>query len=76
MTLREEVHERIDQLDDAALSKLLVQLDALERETGRGFSKEFMDTPKRVRERNKTANPDDILREVTEEVNADRQSRR
>ena len=35
MTLREEVHERIDQLNDIALSKLVVQLEALERENER-----------------------------------------
>ena len=35
MTLREEVHERIDQLNDTALSKLVVQLETLERENER-----------------------------------------
>lgn len=35
MTLREDVHERIDQLNDTALSKLVVQLEALERENER-----------------------------------------
>ena len=35
MTLREEIYERIDRLDDAVLPRLMVQVEALERENER-----------------------------------------
>ena len=76
MTLREEVHSRIDKLDDAALSKLIEQIDRLEQKEGRSFSAEFTKTLEAVRERNKHDDPDTILEEITEEVKADRQSQR
>lgn len=74
MTLREKIHERIDNIDDAQLPKLLKQLERFEKH-GR-FSDDFWEALHSARERNKDDDPDDILREVTEVVNTDRQSRR
>lgn len=73
MTLREEVHERIDQLDDASLPKLMEQLEILEQDTG---SKEFSDALNNAHERNKDLSGEDALKIATEAVKAHRQKNR
>ena len=75
MTLREKAHERIDQMDDAALFKLIEQLDAIEQEDT-VFSKEFKNTLKTVHERNKDLSGEEALKLATEAVKAHRQERR
>ena len=76
MTLREQVHERIDQLDDAALSKLIKQLDALMDSESLDFSPEFLDMLHSVHERNKDLSGEEALNIATEALDAERQSRR
>jgi hypothetical protein len=78
MTLREEIQKRISNMDDAVLPELLKELDAFEkRELGRErFSKDFLNTLPKVRERNKGENPDVILDEISEAVQEHRQTQK
>ena len=78
MTLREEIQKRISNMDDAVLPDLLKELDAFEnRERGRErFSKDFLSTLTKVRERNKGENPDAILDEISKAVQEHRQTQK
>jgi hypothetical protein len=71
MTLREKIHEHIDQLDDAVLPSILKEL---ERVKARGrFSQDFWDTLYKVHTRNQALSGEDALKLATEAVKADRQ---
>jgi hypothetical protein len=78
MTLREEIQKRISNMDDAVLPDLLKEIDAFEkRERGRErFSKDFLSTLTKVRERNKGENSDVILGEISEAVREHRQTQK
>ncbi|MGL4609035.1 MAG: hypothetical protein ACRCYY_05030 [Trueperaceae bacterium] len=78
MSLREEIQKRISSMDDAVLPKLLKELEEFEkREQGRErFSKDFLSTLTRVRERNKGENPDVILDEISGAVQEHRQTQK
>ena len=58
MTIREEIRERIDKMDDAALPELLEQLRRLERRR-RSLSPDFFSTLREVRERNRDLDEDE-----------------
>jgi hypothetical protein len=78
MNLREEIQKRISNMDDAVLPDLLKELDAFEKR-GRGrerFSKDFLSTLTKVRQRNKGENPDVILGEISESVQEHRQTQK
>lgn len=76
MDLREQIQERISKLDEAVLPDVMRELDFLEERRNRTFPQAFLDTVQTIKERNKDLDPDVILREVSEAVIADRQSRR
>lgn len=78
MTLREEIQQRILKMDDAVLPELLKEIDAFEkRERGRErFSKDFLSTLSKVRERNKGEDPEVILDEISEAVQEHRQTQK
>ena len=76
MTNRQDIIERIDQLDEAGLSFIEAQLDMLEQREGKGFSKKFTDTLDAVHERNKDLSGEEALKIATEAVKAHRQERR
>ena len=72
MTIREKIHNQIDEIDESVLPDLLKELKSFEAR-GR-FSQHFWESVEAVKERNKDEDPDVILREVTEALNADRQN--
>lgn len=76
MANREEIIERIDQLDEVGLSVIAKQLDLLEQQNSRGFSKEFTDTISTVHERNKDISGEEALEIATKAVRAHRRDRR
>ncbi len=75
MDLRAEIHERIDQLDDAVLPEVVRELDALQERRERDFPPEFLDMVKRVRERNLDLNEDEAANLANDAVKWARQSR-
>jgi len=73
MTLRDRIHEQVDELDEAVLPSLLKEL---ERVKARGrFSQAFWDALHATHEHNKDLTGEEALRIATEAVKADRQSR-
>jgi len=76
MNLREEIQERIAKLDEAVLPDVMRELNFIEERRNREFSQKFLDTVQAIKERNKDVDPDELLRDITEAVNADRQKRR
>jgi hypothetical protein len=73
MTLREEIQQRIANMDDAVLPDVLRELDFLEQRRNREFPQDFLDmmqTPK-----NNGLTGEEALKIATEAVNADRQNR-
>lgn len=67
MTTREEIRERIDQIDDAALPDLLEQIDRFERRR-RDLSLEFFEALDAVHERNRDLSDEDALKLATDAV--------
>ncbi|MGL4608097.1 MAG: hypothetical protein ACRCYY_00200 [Trueperaceae bacterium] len=73
MTLREEIQQRIANMDDAVLPEVLRELDFLEQRRNRDFPEDFlsmMHTPN-----NKRLTSEEALKIATEAVHADRQNR-
>ena len=76
MTLREQIRERIDKLDEAALSDVMRELDFIEERRSRDFPEGFLETVRRVRERNKDLDPEEADNLADEAVTWARQTRR
>ncbi len=74
MTTREEIRERIAQMDDAALPDLLEQIDRFERRR-RDLSPEFFRVLGAVHERNRDLSDEDALKLATDAVTWARQTR-
>ena len=75
MDLREEIHERIDQLDDAVLPDVIRELNAMQERRERDFPPEFLDMVRQVRERNKDLSEDEAADLANDAVKWARQSR-
>ena len=75
MDLREEVHNRIDQLDDAALPDVIRELDALKERRARNFPPEFLDMVEKVRERNSDLSTEEADKLAQDAVKWARQTR-
>lgn len=73
MTTREEIRERIAQMDDATLPDLLEQIDRFERRR-RGLSPEFFRALDVVHERNRDLSDEDALKLATDAVKWARQT--
>lgn len=73
MTLRDQIHEQVDELDEAVLPILLKELERVKARVR--FSQEFWDTLHASHERNKDLTGEEALKIATEAVKADRQSR-
>ena len=64
MTTREQIRERIDKIDDAALPDLLEQIERFERRR-RELSPEFFAALEAVHERNRDLSDEDALKLAT-----------
>ena len=72
--LKQELQQRISGYDETMLERLSLQMDELELQS-RGLTQDFTDMINAFKERNKDRDPDEVLRQVTEAVSLDRQSR-
>lgn len=75
MSVREQVQERIDKMDEAALESVLEQIERIEKSRSR-FSPEFFDALNASHERNKDLSGEEALEIASEAVNESRQKRR
>ncbi len=69
MTVREQLIERIGQLPDTVLPKLLIQADALElEEKGKGLSQDLTDAVQAIKTNNQGLDPDALMESIDKAV--------
>ena len=74
MDIREQIQERIANMDEAVLPDLLEQLNRFEKRR-RGLSQDFFDTLAKVHERNEDLSGDEAMALADEAVKWARQNR-
>lgn len=75
MTVREKIHARIEQIDDAALPELLQEIEDFERRMKSDFPPEFLTTIRDIQERHDDLSSDEAADLAGEAVAWARRSR-